>query len=292
MSHSLPNKFRGLVSASCLTLVFITLAGAADSDRPNPAALAIVRHGLPAVRPVCLRATGPSSADRGVEQVAVELLERHIEQRAGVRLPQLVVESRDLAARLRETSAKLIVLGTAERLKNQACLPQRVKELAGKLGPEGYCISSSARCRSGYPAVVVIGADERGLLYGVGRLLRSMTFLGRDVDLADIEVCTTPALKVRGHLLANHIWSPQYDNWDEAQWDRYLADLALWGVNTILTTPYHPGEWAACRPFDDPPVFTDERVRQTWQFYLARAAGDSPHRAEVRHALWPVDSAQ
>ena len=63
-------------------------------------------------------------------------------------------------------------------------------------GPEGYRITSAPG------SVVVAGTDERGVLFGVGRLLRAMD-IGRDrvVLRAALDLTETPVVALRGHQL-------------------------------------------------------------------------------------------
>jgi len=234
-----------------------------------------------------------------VEMAAVDLLQSHLHERAGVQLPQYAMADTGLEIPANSHRRHAIFVVTLVQMRDGETSRRVAKRIEGLIGPEGFYVglhSVSDDSRS----ILVVGADERGLLYGMGRLLRSMRFAGRDV-IADVsEVYSTPAAAVRGHLLANHIWSPQYDNWDEACWDRYLGDLSLWGVNTILTSPYHPGEWAACRPFDEPPVFLDESVREAWDFYwrVQRAVPRLARKYGMRFGFWippndiPVDEAR
>ena len=109
--------------------------------------------------------------------------------------------------------------------------------LAGRLsgtapGAEGYRLVSDAG------AVVVAGADERGVLFGVGRLLRALD-IGHDkvVLPAALDLTETPVVAMRGHQLGYRPKTNAYDAWDERQWEQYIRDLAVFGTNAIELIP-------------------------------------------------------
>ena len=101
-------------------------------------------------------------------------------------------------------------------------------EIRPDIGREGFEIASA-----GQDAIRVTGNDERGLLYGVGKLLRmSRCRQGEFIPGAWTGV-DVPEKDVRGAYFATH-----YRNFYHAapieKIERYLEDLALWGVNTLV----------------------------------------------------------
>jgi hypothetical protein len=81
-------------------------------------------------------------------------------------------------------------------------------------------------------AVRVAGGSPRGLLYGVGKFLRTSLCDGgfRPSPWRGI---SEPHGSLRGMYLATH-----FHNWrhqaPEAEISRYVEDLALWGVNAVM----------------------------------------------------------
>jgi hypothetical protein len=104
------------------------------------------------------------------------------------------------------------------------------------VGAEGYQIVTVEGPDS--PLLVVAGRDARGVLFGAGRLLRSL-HLGpaRAGLLAALNVITTPRYPLRGHQLGYRPKVNSYSGWDLPQWDRYLRDLIIFGCNTIELLP-------------------------------------------------------
>ena len=61
--------------------------------------------------------------------------------------------------------------------------------------PEGFAVKSGV-LKKRY--IVVAGSDERGTLYGIGWLLRAMTYLPDAVLIPDVDVQDKPAFPLRG----------------------------------------------------------------------------------------------
>jgi hypothetical protein len=118
-----------------------------------------------------------------------------------------------------------------------------IKEFAGlkvppgpELKKEGYriCVQPEAG-----PAVWVIGADARGVLFGAGRLLRLLDWAPWRADLADTtDIVTSPAYPIRGHQLGYRARANSYDAWNAATYEQYIRDLVLFGTNCIENIPF------------------------------------------------------
>jgi hypothetical protein len=81
-------------------------------------------------------------------------------------------------------------------------------------------------------AVRVAGGSPRGLLYGVGKFLRTCRYDGA-FQLSPWRGTSEPHGSLRGMYFATH-----FHNWyhqaSEEEISRYMEDLALWGVNAIM----------------------------------------------------------
>ena len=102
--------------------------------------------------------------------------------------------------------------------------------------------------RGNQAVVTVAGADARGMLFGVGRLLRELrmgkgamgnavTYEPRLQIASGLQIATAPKVKVRGHQLGYRPKTNSYDGWDVAQWDQYIRDLAIFGTNAVELIP-------------------------------------------------------
>jgi hypothetical protein len=127
----------------------------------------------------------------------------------------------------------VIAVGTAGGLTGLAA--PFARELANATGQaEGYQIRTSA----GGPAVLVAGNDARGVLFGVGRLLRELRIARGEIWLpAGFQVTTAPRYPLRGHQLGYRPKTHSYDGWDLPQWERYIRELAIFGANAVELVP-------------------------------------------------------
>lgn len=154
------------------------------------------------------------------------VLREEIAKRSGINLP--VVSPQELG------SKPCIILILESDVKR---LPQMAQEAVGEMedvGAEGYRLLALKK----YQAVVVMGKDARGLLYGVGRLLRKAVITPQSILFPErFSLATTPKNPIRGHQLGYRPKNNAYDAFSVAQFDQYIRDLALFGVNTIELVP-------------------------------------------------------
>jgi hypothetical protein len=126
-----------------------------------------------------------------------------------------------------------------------ALAPAGANELAGLKVPllpeskkEGYriCVEPS---NSGESVVWIIGADARGVLFGVGRLLRLLNWGPGHAGLSDTtDIATSPAYPIRGHQLGYRARANSYDAWNASAYEQYIRDLVLFGTNCIENIPF------------------------------------------------------
>ncbi len=99
--------------------------------------------------------------------------------------------------------------------------------ISGGLPAEGFSIEQARA------ALQVCGGSPRGLLYGVGKLLRTSRY-DKNFIASPWRGTSAPQGSLRGMYFATH-----FHNWyhvaPEGEIARYLEDLALWGVNALMT---------------------------------------------------------
>ncbi len=82
--------------------------------------------------------------------------------------------------------------------------------------------------------VIITAHRLRGLLYGCGEFIRKAVFENGNIILVkNISVHRIPSMKIRGHQLSYTDMNNTVDNWDKAQYERYIRDLVLFGMNTV-----------------------------------------------------------
>jgi len=179
----------------------------------------------------------------GPEKKAVELLVTEVEKRTQVRW-QVRPLKRDAGK-----SAILVGRGSAlEKLTSATPTGSAVEILPAH--PESYEVRTLPN-----GSAVVAGRDERGVLFGVGRLLRELRMERGRVGLPrNVHVSATPRFPLRGHQLGYRPKTNSYDAWDLPQWEQYIRDLAVFGTNAIELLPPRTDDDLDSPHFPRPPL--------------------------------------
>jgi hypothetical protein len=110
------------------------------------------------------------------------------------------------------------------------------------IGAEGYTIADG-------PAgtIRILGNDQLGLLYGVGKFLRFSRYDRGGFSAGSWRGTSVPVCPLRGIYLATH-FNNFYEAAPLADVGRYVEDVSLWGFNTVLVC-VEPDVFTG---FDDP----------------------------------------
>jgi hypothetical protein len=100
--------------------------------------------------------------------------------------------------------------------------------IASGIGAEGFRIED--RPNGG---VRIVGNDERGVLYGVGKFLRTSRFDQGGFTPGTWRGTSVPQKPVRGIYFATH-FNNFYHDGPTAEIERYVEDLSLWGYNALV----------------------------------------------------------
>jgi hypothetical protein len=187
----------------------------------------------------------------------------------------------------------VIVLGPARLLESFPTQVRRqVEPTAARKQPEGFRIRTIDDGEDP-PVVVVVGNDARGVLYGVGRLLRELRLAGGRVLLSEkLDVASSPRYPLRGHQLGYRPKTNSYDGWDLPQWERYIRELAVFGTNAVELIPPRSDDASRSPHFPLPPLeimtgmsrICAEYDLNVWIWYPAMDA-DYADPKTVEHAL-------
>jgi hypothetical protein len=161
------------------------------------------------------------------EHKAIQVLIEEIERRTEIRLPVSETWPKSASAR--------IVVGSPNAIRSLGAMPKEIFP-GGKLpGHEGYTLRVM---NAQGPAVTVVGADERGVLFGVGGLLRNLRLTNHQIRMSNrLDLTTHPRYSLRGHQLGYRPKTNSYDGWTVEMWDQYIRDLAVFGTNAIELIP-------------------------------------------------------
>jgi len=167
-----------------------------------------------------------------VERKAVALLIEEVARRTQVRW----LESHEWPA---DPKAPVIAVGPAPSFAQFAgphadSIPAEVNGLPG---PEGFRLRS-VMAEGKSSTVLVVGSDARGVLFGIGQLLRRLEMSpGRALLTQPLDLKRTPLYSIRGHQLGYRPKTNSYDAWDLPTWEQYIRDLAVFGCNAIELIP-------------------------------------------------------
>jgi len=205
----------------------------------------------------------PASLE-GVEQKAVESLVEEVEKRTAVRIS--VQQSWPPDGR------PAIALGPLAKIGEFGGAFAGDISAADKPGPEGYVIHTADN------AVVIGGADPRGVLFGVGHLLRKMELQTASILLPKpLNISSAPKIGLRGHQLGFRPKTNSYDAWTVEHWEQYIRELALFGSNAIELIPPRSDDDADSPHFPLPQIdmmaeqsrIGDEYGQDIWIWYPA-----------------------
>jgi hypothetical protein len=206
------------------------------------------------------------------EKKAIMLLVEEVQKRTLIRW--------EIASTWPTGSAPVIAVGPASRLTEFAGPYATQLSQRPAPGAEGYQIQIK-KLDGNSPAVFVIGNDSRGVLFGVGRLLREMHLTRGKIAIADdLSIATAPKFPIRGHQLGYRPKTNSYDGWDLAQWEQYIRDLAVFGTNSVELIPPRSDDDADSPHFPLPPMemmvgmsrLLDDYGLDVWIWYPAMDA--------------------
>jgi hypothetical protein len=184
----------------------------------------------------------------------------------------------DLKIRWPEQKIPVIAVGPYRLLEAFAGIHKaRVAAPPRESAKEGFQIRTIVG-EAGAPIVLVVGDDARGVLFGVGRLLRELRLEPGKVTLDHpLDLATSPRYPLRGHQLGYRPKTNSYDAWDLPQWEKYIRELALFGTNAIELIPPRSDDDADSPHFPLPPLemmvgmsrICDEYGLDVWIWYPA-----------------------
>jgi hypothetical protein len=168
--------------------------------------------------------------------------------------------------------APLIVVGTGEGLKTL----NPNSKIPAPAGIEGFHIWIDDSGPA--PLVFVVGDDVRGVVFGVGKLLRTMRMSRQKIELpGNTKIDSAPKVGLRGHQLGYRPKANSYDAWTVAMWDQYIRDLSTFGCNAIELIPPRSDDRADSPHFPLPQMqmmaemsrICDDYAMDVWIWYPA-----------------------
>lgn len=213
-----------------------------------------------------------------IEKKAVTLLVEEVEKRSQIRW--------EVRTDSPSNGVPVIALGQSEVLQGVKGL---TVERSENRAAEGFHL----RVKTG---VTILGNDPRGVLYGVGYLLRQLHLGPGRITVADgLSTSSSPRYPVRGHQLGYRPKTHSYDAWNLATWEQYYRDLIVFGANAVELVPPRTDDDALSPHFPLPPLpmmagmsqLADDYGLDVWVWYPAMDADYSdPKTIELALKEW------
>ncbi|WP_353722192.1 hypothetical protein [Dyadobacter sp. 676] len=176
-----------------------------------------------------------SPTGKAVLSRSIEILQSEVEKRTGLKLP--------IAKKLPKNESVILVVAESDLSK----LPEQFRNAVLAL-PEIKSEGFKLAVIPGLNSVIIAGKDRRGILYGVGRLLRKAEMTEGKLQLPKgLAISTSPRYPMRGHQLGYRPKTNAYDAFTVAGFDQYIRELALFGANTIEILPPRTDDDATSR---------------------------------------------
>jgi hypothetical protein len=205
----------------------------------------------------------------GPEKKAITMLVEEVEKRTRIQWQRMAGDP--------SSNAVAIAIGTRPELEQISRTHSAfLNSIPKATAPEGYQIFVKSGPTN--PAVYVIGNDARGVLFGVGKLLREMHLRRGNITVDDnLAVTSAPKLSLRGHQQGFRPKCNSYDAWDLPVWEQYFRDLAVFGCNAIELIPPRSDDDADSPHFPRPPMemmtgmskLADDYGLDVWIWYPA-----------------------
>ena len=134
-----------------------------------------------------------------------------------------------------ETIIALTITGEKE-LYGEA-VPNRSGDDLPELKKEGYRIFHENK--NGKDILWIIGADARGVLYGIGKLVRMAEMQDQQITITNkIDISTSPEYAIRGHQFGYRNTANSWDSWTVEQFDQHFREQVIFGANSFENIPF------------------------------------------------------
>jgi hypothetical protein len=205
----------------------------------------------------------------GPEAAALRMLMDETEKRTGLKW-QLRAESSSI---LGSDCAPCIFVGRRDQLRQTSPWPASTRK------PEAFHVETLHTGST--QRVLIAGEDDRGVLFGIGYLLRHIEFSHDHAALpAPLNIFSAPQFAVRGHQLGYRFKNNTYDAWTPQRFDQYIRDLAVFGANTIELLPPITDDAPSSPLFPLPAMETMTRVSGIVKEYGLRCSVFYPAMAK------------
>jgi len=130
---------------------------------------------------------------------------------------------------------------TGEKELYGMSVPKRSGDSLPELKKEGYRIFHENK--NGKDIIWISGADPRGVLYGIGKLLRTADMRKAQITIANkIDISSSPEYAIRGHQFGYRNTANSWDSWTVEQFDEHFREQLIFGANSFENIPFQDPE--------------------------------------------------
>ncbi len=158
----------------------------------------------------------------------VRILQEEIKKRTGIKISQISDWSS-------ENISIALCYSASEELEGRK-IPDCSDKNFDKTKSEGFRLFFDNKTDQNI--LWIIGNDNRGILFGIGELLRRVEMSKGIIVLpTPVDFASLPTYAIRGHQLGYRNTANSYDAWSVEQYEQYIRELALFGSNSIENIP-------------------------------------------------------
>jgi len=163
-----------------------------------------------------------------VNETAKEILLEEIEKRTSLQL--------SIGDNWNNNTIIALAITGEKELYGEAVTNSSGKNLP-ELNKEGFRIFHENR--NGKDILWITGADSRGVLFGIGKLLRTADMQDHQITITNkIDISTSPEYALRGHQFGYRNTANSWDSWTVEQFDQHFREQMIFGANSFENIPF------------------------------------------------------
>lgn len=161
-----------------------------------------------------------------IDETIEEIISTKIENHSGKKIK--TSDGEDVAT-------TIIVALSQQKSVHGKVVPRRIGKNLPEFKKEGYRLVLNEDPKG--HTLWILGADSRGILYGIGKLLRTFDFTKGNIIVYDeFDISSSPEYKIRGLQFSKGIGNnPLNNQWDIKQYETSMLNHVFFGMNAIET---------------------------------------------------------
>ena len=167
-----------------------------------------------------------------------------VHETAGIVLIEEIAKRTNLELNIDDNGDNKTIIAlviTGEKELYGLTVPSRSGDNLAELEKEGYRIFHQKH--NGKDILWISGADPRGVLYGIGKLLRTADMRNNQITITNkIDFSSSPEYALRGHQFGYRNTANSWDSWTVEQFDEHFREQVIFGANSFENIPFQDPE--------------------------------------------------